>query len=121
MDRYAIVIRSDGKTIKLHCFPGDTVPLKDLQEMVEGHIEVTPTMLAASWSREKDTDAIILIINEEGKLKGLPLNQKATDISGINLYDDVIVGNAILMAVRGEELIGLTEEAADNIIKQWKL
>ena len=89
--------------------------------MVEGHIEVTPTMLAASWSREKDTDAIILIINEEGKLKGLPLNQKATDISGINLYDDVIVGNAILMAVRGEELIGLTEEAADNIIKQWKL
>ena len=87
---------------------------------MEGHIEVTPTMLAASWSREKDTDAIILIINEEGKLKGLPLNQKATDISGINPYD-VIVGNAILMAVRGEELIGLTEEAADNIIKKWEL
>lgn len=32
---------------------------------------------------------------------------------------DEIVGNAVLMLARGDELIGFKESAARNIIKQW--
>ena len=32
---------------------------------------------------------------------------------------DVIVGNAVLMGVKGEDVIGLTEKAAKNIMKRW--
>ncbi len=46
-----------------------------------------------------------LIINEEGKMKNLPLNKQATEIwrkhftkeTHINGYDDFIVGNAIII------------------------
>ena len=58
-----------------------------------------------------------LICNEEGKLLGLPLNQTATDMAAI--YNDVIVGNAILMGTTEEDFIGLTEEAAEHIMEEW--
>ena len=46
-----------------------------------------------------------LIINEEGKLKDLPLNKEATDLwrkhftkeTHINGYDDFVVGDAIVI------------------------
>lgn len=116
MDRYAIYIRSEGIMVKLLCDPAGSVKLRTLQELVEGYIETVPTVLADDWSKEPDVGTV-LIVNEEGKLRGLPLNQWATDLSGV--YDDVIVGNAVLMGTRGEELIGLTKAAADNIVKNW--
>ena len=60
-----------------------------------------------------------LIVNEEGKLQNLPVNQTATDLSAA--YNDVIVGNAILLGTTDEDFIGLTERAAQNIMKKWEL
>lgn len=93
MERYAIIIRQNEETVLLHCYPGDSLDLKALQEIVEGHIETVPTVMSSGWSKEKDV-GLTLIINEEGKLLGLPVNQTATDMAAI--YNDVIVGNAIL-------------------------
>ena len=59
------------------------------------------------------------IVNEEGKLQNLPVNQTATDLSAA--YNDVIVGNAILLGTTDEDFIGLTERAAQNIMKKWEL
>lgn len=36
-------------------------------------------------------------------------------------YNDVIVGNAILMGTTDEDFIGLTERAAQNIMAKWEL
>ena len=58
-----------------------------------------------------------LICNEEGKLLGLPANQLATDMAAV--YNDVLVGNAILMGAKGEDFVGLTAEAAKNIVEKW--
>ena len=58
-----------------------------------------------------------LICNEEGKLLGLPVNQAATDMAAI--YNDVIVGNAILIGTTEEDFIGLTKEAAEHIVEEW--
>lgn len=116
MERYAIVIRPKEEMVLLHCYPGDGLDLKTLQEIVEGHIETVPTVLAKEWSREEGVGTV-LIVNEEGKLQNLRVNQWATDISA--LYNDVIVGNAILMGTTQEDFIGLTKEAAENIVKKW--
>ena len=116
IDRYAIVAVPGEKPILLQCFPGDSLKLKTLQQIVCGYIETVPTVLAKEWSGEEGVGTV-LIVNDEGKLQGLQLNRWATDISA--LYNDAIMGNAVLMGVRGEEFIGLTEEAAKNIVKRW--
>ena len=92
MERYAIIIRPNEEMALLHCYPGDSLDLKTLQETVEGHIETVPTALAGEWSHEQGV-GLTLIINEEGKLLGMPVNRLATDMA--YLFNDVIVGNAM--------------------------
>ena len=115
MERYAIIIRPNEEMALLHCYPGDSLDLKTLQEIVEGHIETVPTALAGEWSHEQGV-GLTLIINEEGKLLGMPVNRLATDMA--YLFNDVIVGNAILIGTTDEDFIGLTKEAAENIVEK---
>ena len=90
MERYAIIIRPNEEMALLHCYSGESLDLKTLQEIVEGHIETVPTSLAGEWSHEQGV-GLTLIINEEGKLLGMPVNRLATDMA--YLFNDVIVGN----------------------------
>ena len=48
---------------------------------------------------------------------GMPGNRRATDMAYI--FNDVIVGNAILIGTTDEDFIGLTKEAAENIVEKW--
>lgn len=61
MERYAIIIRPNEEMALLHCYPGDSLDLKTLQEIVEGHIETVPTALAGelmkSIERKVESDA----------------------------------------------------------------
>lgn len=116
MERYAIIIRPNEETVLLHCYPGDSLDLKTLQEIVEGHIETVPTALAGEWSHEQGV-GLTLIINEEGKLLG-DAGEPAGHRHGV-LFNDVIVGNAILIGTTDEDFIGLTKEAAENIVEKW--
>lgn len=115
--RYAIVIQAGKPAVLLHCWPEDGLELKDLQDIVEGYIETVGTMLAPGWAQEKGVTPV-LIINEEGKIRGLPYNDAATIMAQIAATDE-IVGNAVLMLERGDELIGFRERAARNIIRNW--
>ena len=45
MERYAIIIKTDGVCVLLHCYPGDCLSLEEMQKIVEGHIEAVPTAL----------------------------------------------------------------------------
>lgn len=54
MERYAIIIRPNEETVLLHCYPGDSLDLKTLQEIVEGHIETVPTALAGEYPQAAD-------------------------------------------------------------------
>ena len=60
--------------------------LEELQEAVDGYIEV----LYLQNNR-------LLILNEEGKLIGLPPNFRATEIAQENGIDDYVVGNALII------------------------
>lgn len=86
MERYAIIIKTDGVCVLLHCYHGDCLSLEEMQKIVEGHIQAVPTALAQGWSQEPGV-GLALIVNEEGKLQNLPVNQTATDLSAA--YNDV--------------------------------
>lgn len=121
MERFVIVIPADEeqKARLLPCDDGDTCTLETLQALVGGPIEAADTCLAASWARE-DVDSIQLIVNEEGLLLGLPDNPRATNLY---VYGDrsVIVGDTVLMAGRGEDLIGFAKPVCETICSEWGL
>lgn len=117
MERYIIFIPADGPCRLVPCDDGDTCQLSTLQRLVNGPIEVTPSCLGASWAREL-VDGIDLIVNEEGKLRRLPLNEDATDLYA-HCGRDMIVGDALLAAARGDELIGFSEPVCQTLAEFW--
>ena len=61
-----------------------------------------------------------MVVNEEGLLHQLPDNPRA---SSLYIFGDrsVIVGNAALMAGRGEDLIGFPNPVCRTICDEWEL
>lgn len=59
-------------------------------------------------------------MNEEGLLQELPYNEHATDLYAFN-YMSSIVGPAVLMAARGDELIGFAKSVAESICAEWEI
>lgn len=53
-------------------------------------------------------------------LQELPYNEHATDLYAFN-YMSSIVGPAVLMAARGDELIGFAKSVAESICSEWKI
>lgn len=119
MERYIIFIPADGPCRLVACDDGDSIKLETLQALVDGPIEVTESCLEPTWAREP-VDCIHLIVNEEGLLRQLPDNPHATDLYA---YGDrsVIVGDAVLVAARGEDLIGFSKPVCKTICDEWGL
>jgi hypothetical protein len=81
----AKLIQPDGQVIPVEPKNGTDFQIEELNEMVGGYIEIV---------RPPSQQGAIMVINEEGKLKGLPFNLLATMTA--NLAGDHIVGNAVL-------------------------
>lgn len=116
MQRYIIRIWPDGEAEYLQCNSRGTLSLRVLQDLVGGPIEAVPTMLSDGWARE-DGARIVMIVNEEGRLLGLPHNEDASLMAAFGVGP--IVGPAVIMAGRGDELIGLLPGAAQRIMAEW--
>lgn len=82
----ATLITTDGKVKEITPQCGSAFTLEELQKAVGGYIEIVHI--------DRDFD---MVVNEEGKLKMLPVNETATRLYRKARYtDDVIVGNALL-------------------------
>lgn len=79
----ALIIRTDGSTEEIN-----NPTLEQLQEAVGGYIEYVPIREGLIYGSN------YMYCNEEGKLKGLEYNERATKLID---FDDVIVGNVIVM------------------------
>ena len=79
------LLKADGTTVEVQPKNGTDYTLDELQALVGGYIEVV-----RSYKKGH-----ILVINEEGKLLGLPYNGRATELADIDLWD-CIVGDALL-------------------------
>lgn len=119
MERYMIYIPAKGVCCLIHCNGTGTLTLNEMQALVDGPIEVTESCLESTWAREP-VDGINLIVNEEGLLRQLPDNTQATNLYA---YGDrsVIVGDAVLAAARGEDLIGFSKPVCKTICDEWGL
>jgi len=82
---YGRHIKANGSTKKVNPKNGSTFTLTELQEIVGGYIELIYF------------DTNIMVVNEEGKLNKLPINEKATDMY-IDSFGDrgAIVGDVII-------------------------
>lgn len=92
----ALLMKPDNTAITVSPRNGNNFELDELQEYVGGYIEICYPGIFNSHHADK-----IMVINEEGKLQGLPLNQLATLVYGNP--DDVIVGNALFCFSREVE------------------
>lgn len=82
----AILYKSNGEQIPVTPQDGKYFSLQELQSFVGGYIEVLPL---------PGTDRV-MIVNEEGKLEGLPYNLLATALMKSFLQPgDFIVGHAL--------------------------
>ena len=80
------LIKPDG-AVEPYPPQGKTYTLEEMQKAVGGYIEIL----------HPPDPRLLMVINEEGKLKGLPLNEAATRLMGENLLPgDYIVGNALV-------------------------
>ena len=105
-DRYFVKLSQNGET-KMIYDKGTDHTLKTLQDAVGGSIETVGSTLG---------EAVIIIINEEGKLEGLQLNRVATSFAVIRSWD-YIAGDAVFAIRHGEDIVGFEENDADFIVK----
>ena len=73
-------------------------------EACGGYIEVVPT--------QSTENSHVLIVDEEGKLKGKGINRCACMLFGSTR--DLIVGTAVLARSEDEEIVGFGEELAKS-------
>lgn len=117
MNRYMIVIPAKNRSFVLKCDEGDGAKLETLQKLVSGYVETVPSALDTTWARE-----MVLLVDEEGRMKCKPANQKATQLAPADVTANgklPIVGAAVLMFQRGDELLGFTKHVADTICSEW--
>ena len=81
--------------------------LHALQKAVDGYIEVLPLR-----------GGLIAIINEEGRINGLPFNRA---VYGRQMDPvDFIFGNVIVCGDAGEEFRGLTEDEVKTLLDKHR-
>ena len=97
--KYIPVILPNGSLNIYAVLDGRTPTLEWLQQQVGGYIETVPACLGNN---------MLIIVNEEGKLKGLPFNDTATDMArGLG---DMLVGTVVVMKAEGPELAPLDRD-----------
>ena len=103
---YYIKILPDGR-VEMNGFSAEQNTLTWLQKQVGGHIEV------AGLIYPLDKTGYVMLVNEEGKLRGLMPNFKATRLCSV----DVIVGSAVLLRTKDEDFAGMDYEEAMEIMQ----
>jgi hypothetical protein len=82
----AKLIKTDGSVQTIKPLNNETFSLQELQGFVGGYIEIISLK-----------DNTYMVLNEEGKLEGLPINDVATNIWVKNFgQTDYIVGNVLI-------------------------
>ena len=100
---HAVKIPADGT--KPATIVDEELDLRYLQEAVGGMIEAVNIERVLTDTGTKTVDATVFV-NEEGKLIGLPVNPRATDLCALKIggwIHDVINGDVIVVGPPGPE------------------
>ena len=92
----------------------DYVTLDFLQDMVDGYIETI--RIKGGPDRR-----LLMVIDEEGKLKDKPINDLVGKIAYIR-FDDYIVGDVVIVKEQDDDFVPLTDDEANkfmNWLCEW--
>lgn len=81
----ATIYKSNGEEVSVTPANGETFTLKELQDIVQGYIEIITL-----------SNLLIMVINEEGIIKELPMNIKASQIAASYNRGSFIVGDVLV-------------------------
>lgn len=85
------IIKSDGIEIEILPENGKDFSLEEMQKIVGGYVEIIGC----------NDQNFVCILNEEGKIQELPLNEKATAlVNKIIAPDDFIVGDVLVAELK---------------------
>lgn len=116
LDRaYIALTPLDGFLI---CQHDERMDLKEMQDLVGGYIETVPTVIASHWADEEGV-SIRMAVAEAGNPHGMEWNPKATMLYGHS--PAYIAGTALIVGVKGDELIALKRSAAEKIMRVFRL
>lgn len=96
-EQFSILIQPDQVEV-LQVRRSDLDDLDFFHKYIKGFIEIV-----------RLHDDVVMIVDDEGKMKGLPLNKAATCLYNC---DDIIVGPALVMKCRGPDLVPMTADEA---------
>lgn len=70
---------------------------RDIQRAIGGHFETVHTQLMADYFKDP---SLIMLVDEEGRIKELPINPV-----GCALYRGIIAGDLIFARIAGEDIV----------------
>lgn len=89
---------------KISIIDVDFDDFRDIQRAIGGHFETVHTQLMEDYF--KDT-LLIMLVDEEGRIKDLPINPV-----GCTLYRGIIAGDLIFARIAGEDIVAPNDPEA---------
>lgn len=101
--KFKIGVKRVGRPIEFVEIPERIVALETLNEVVGGYIETLPfTFLNWGMSKTEGAERVLIILDEEGKLKGKDVN--------LSFLSDFLVGDLAFVSMDGEEMVALSDK-----------
>lgn len=94
MKQKTVKVTTDNKISMIDV---DFSNFRSIQQAIGGHFETVRTQLMADYFHDP---SVIMLVDEEGLIKELPLNQV-----GSALYRGVIAGDLIFARIAGEDIV----------------
>ena len=82
---------------------------RDIQRAIGGHFETVHTQLMADYFKDP---SVIMLVDEEGIIKGLPQNLVGSALYGTAKHGIPLVGDLIFGIAAGEDIVGITDPEA---------
>lgn len=103
-----VLCKSNGLAMTVS-FGKEENTLEWLQSQVCGYIESAPLN---HWLSDS---GMVVLVNEEGRIDGLPINKWASV-----LCEYPVCGDAVILKADGEELAGMSAIEATSLAKIWE-
>ena len=106
MKQKTVKVTTDNK---ISLIDVDFSSFKDIQRAIGGSFETVHTRLMADYFKDL---SVIMLVDEEGILKGLPVNAIGSVFYGTQRHGNPIVGDVIFANAVGEDIVGPADPEA---------
>lgn len=99
MKKKTVKVTTDNK---ISLIDVDFSNLRSIQQAIGGHFETVRTQLMVDYFKDA---SMIMLVDEEGLIKGLPVNALSCALYGTPQHGCPIVGDLIFARIAGEDIV----------------